>query len=109
MMTSYDMETRYGLDNVDPQYYEEEDNMKVTTKNVSEVEDALKSYREKMIRLHQLIGMLDYLCKSDSFVVTFNGAEFDASLDGDFLEYIKQLIMGDIEVLKRDIEYEDHN
>lgn len=108
-MPSCDMETRYGLDNIDPQYYEEEENMKVTTKNVSEVEGALKSYREKMIRLHQLIGMLDYLCKSDSFVVTFNGAEFDASLDGDFLEYIKCLIMIDIEGLKRDIEYEDHN
>ena len=83
--------------------------MKVTTKNVSEVESALKNYREKMIRLHQLGGMLDYLCKSDSFIVTFNEAEFDASLEGDFLEYIKYLIMCEIESLKKEIEYGDHN
>jgi hypothetical protein len=34
-MPSYDMETRYGLDNIDPQDYEKEENMKVTAKNTN--------------------------------------------------------------------------
>lgn len=34
-MPSYDMETRYGLDNIDPQDYGKEENMKVTTKNTN--------------------------------------------------------------------------
>ena len=106
---SYDMETRYGLDNIDPQDYEKEENMKVTVNNVNDIKEAIKSYETKFNRIHQLTACLDYLCEADEFIFTYENAPIKATLKGEFLEYIKQLIMGDIEVLKRDIEYEDHN
>ena len=83
--------------------------MRVTTKNINEVKEAIKSYEDKFRKIHELDAFLGYLCEADEFILTRENAPIEATLRGEFLEYIKQLIMGDIEVLKRDIEYEDHN
>ena len=83
--------------------------MKVTTKNINEIKEAIKSYEAKFNRIHQLTACLDYLCEADEFIFTYENAPIKAKLNGEFLEYIKYLIMSDIEDLKKDIEYEDHN
>ena len=83
--------------------------VKVTAKNINDVKEAIKAYEDKFNMIHQLTACLDYLCEADEFVFTYENAPIKATLKGEFLEYIKQLIMGDIDVLKRDIEYEDHN
>ena len=80
--------------------------MRVTTKNINEVKEAIKSYEDKFRKIHELDAFLDYLCEADEFIITYERAPIKATLEGEFLEYIKQLIMGDIEVLKRDIEYD---
>lgn len=80
--------------------------MRVTTKNINEVKEAIKSYEDKFRKIHELDAFLDYLCEADEFIITYENAPIKATLKGEFLEYIKQLIMGDIEVLKRDIEYD---
>lgn len=83
--------------------------MKVTTKNINEVKEAIKSYEDKFRKIYELDAFLGYLCEANEFTITYENAPTKATLNGEFLEYIKQLIMGDIEVLKRDIEYENHN
>ena len=83
--------------------------MKVTVNNVNDIKEAIKAYEDKFRKIHELDAFLDYLCEADEFIIAYENAPIKAKLSGEFLEYIKQLIMGDIDVLKRDIEYEDHN
>lgn len=78
--------------------------MKLTAENITDIKEAIKVYENKVNRVHQLTACLDYLSEADEFIFTYENAPIKATLKGEFLEYIKYLIMSDIERLKRDIE-----
>ena len=56
--------------------------MKVTTKNINEVKEAIKSYEDKFKKIHELGAFLVYLYEANEFTITYEKAPVVATLGG---------------------------